>query len=448
MQDTNASSWASRSTFFFAMIGATLGLGSIWRTSGIAAEQGGGTFWIVYALTLTLISVPLVLAEAVIGRTHKASVTAAIGDLAERSKASPHWEILGLMCATAALGVGLGLLIISGWVLPYALDLWNGKFAAISLMQVGDYFAAVLNDSEQALFGALAMLGLACGLLAAGVRKGIGAVAWLVVPAVFALAVLSLHHSFLVGDMIAAGDWLFATESSSFSPKSALLAVIQALATLCVGLGIAATLSAYSSDKLPLGRVMIGVGLFDIAFAIAIGVIVYPLILAQDVLPSTGPSLLFVSLPHAFGNSIQGDTMGFLFFAMVLLVLLGTIVGCLQVVIGVVGHRTGWGQGRSAAMVALICAITLVVLSWVKLGDGDSDLWLALALIDRLIVLVLVPIIALGLSILVGWRAHKYGLVRALDRESYTFIRIWIGLLRYVAPVAAVLVLVAGWWVY
>jgi SNF family Na+-dependent transporter len=99
-------------------------------------------------------------------------------------------------------------------------------------------------------------------------------------------------------------------------------------------------------------------------------------------------------------------------------------------------------------MVGLLCALTLVVLSWVKLGDGDSDLWLALALIDRLLVLVLVPIIVLGLSILVGWRAHKYGLVRALDRESYTFIRIWIGLLRYFAPVAAVLVLVAGWWVY
>ena len=60
--------WSSRLTFMFAMVGASIGLGNLWRFPYIAGENGGGAFIIVYLIIILLLCVPLIMAELAMGR--------------------------------------------------------------------------------------------------------------------------------------------------------------------------------------------------------------------------------------------------------------------------------------------------------------------------------------------------------------------------------------------
>jgi len=56
----------------------------------------------------------------------------------------------------------------------------------------------------------------------------------------------------------------------------------------------------------------------------------------------------------------------------------------------------------------------------------------------------LLPLVCLGTALLVGWRLNKSVLRPQLARESDLSFSLWRGLLRYIAPPAIVLVMLAG----
>lgn len=440
--------WQSRTTFFFGLIAATLGLGNVWRTAGLAAEHGGGIFWIVYVLLMVLVAVPLVLSEAVVGRAAHGGVANAVEVFAKRSGASRSWGGLGLFAAASALLASVSLLLTSGWVVAVGLDLAKGEFAAVSLLQVGTYFQTLDVSHGRTMALSLGILAGLIAVLTIGVKRGLGSFVWLVSLLVFALVFVLVYHSLLAGDVAAAGTYLFQSDASEVTWKTFLYALLQAMTTLCLGLGVISTYAAYASKEVPLGRVMVAICVFDVGFGILAGVIAYPLILAQDITPASGLSLLFIALPQAYGNVVQGDLMGGLYFLMTLLVILGTVIALLQVVVSLIMQWTQLSRFIVAPLVGLcVAGLIWLVYDWIGSETGYST-WLAVALSDRLLATILVPIVALGFALLVGWQANTVGLVRALDRESHTFIRLWMGLLKYLVPLASVILLSMGWLAY
>jgi len=61
-------SWATRLGFIFAIIGAMVGSGNIWRFPRMMAMYGGGAFLIPYTIALFTVAIPLLIAEGIIGR--------------------------------------------------------------------------------------------------------------------------------------------------------------------------------------------------------------------------------------------------------------------------------------------------------------------------------------------------------------------------------------------
>ena len=440
--------WQSRTTFFFGLIAATLGLGNVWRTAGLAAEHGGGVFWMLYVLLMVLIAVPLVLSEAVVGRAASGGVANAVEVFAQRSGATSRWGGLGLFAAVSALLAAVSLILTSGWVLAVGLDLAKGEFAAVSLLQVGNYFKTLDANYDRTMGLSLSVLAGLIGILTVGVRRGLGLFVWLVSLLVFALVFVLVYHSLIAGDVVAAGAYLFDSDVTEVTWRTFLYALMQAMTTLCLGLGVISTYSAYASKEVPLGRVMLAICVFDVGFGVLAGVIAYPLIFAQDITPASGLSLLFIALPQAYGNVVQGDLMGGLYFLMTLLVISGTVIALLQVAVTLVMQWTRLSRFIVAPLVGLcVAGLIWIIYEWIRSQTGYSS-WLAIALSDRLLSTILVPLVALGFSMLVGWQANTVGLVRALDRESHTFIRLWMGLLKYLVPLASLTLLSAGWFAY
>lgn len=81
--------WKSRRGFIFAAIGAAIGLGNLWRFPFQAYKNGGGAFFLPYAVALFTCAIPLMILEYTYGRRVKGGSIKAFANLGKK------WEWLG-----------------------------------------------------------------------------------------------------------------------------------------------------------------------------------------------------------------------------------------------------------------------------------------------------------------------------------------------------------------
>ena len=65
--------WDSSLSFIFAMIGAAVGLGNIWRFSYVLYSNGGGSFFIPYLIAIAMMGIPFLILEYAVGFSFKDS---------------------------------------------------------------------------------------------------------------------------------------------------------------------------------------------------------------------------------------------------------------------------------------------------------------------------------------------------------------------------------------
>ena len=160
-----------------------------------------------------------------------------------------------------------------------------------------------------------------------------------------------------------------------------------------------------------------------------------------------GPALAFVSVPYAFGNVMQGELFGTLFFLLLVVAALGSAVAMIEPVVGTLIQLLHLGRFTATVLVGFVVWLLAAAVA-LSLAPAGIPAWLdygnLLALLDHLTAAVLLPLVALGTAVLVGWRLRP-GLLRVqLKRESDVFFSLWRFLLRYISPPAIVVVMIAA----
>lgn len=432
--------WQSRSTFVFALSASAVGLGNLWRFAYLLGENGGAPFLITYVACLLLVAVPVLIAEVIIGSRGRGSPPVALRWSAEHSGRSPHWSLVGVLACITGLLILSYFAVIGGWALAYADAMRGGTFAAASALETGRFLEVFLAEPG-ALAGWHALfLGLVVAVLALGVQRGIGVLVWLAVPTLMVLIGMLVVFALERGDTAAAREFLFSVQPLDFTRDSVLLALGHAFYTLGVGVGIGITYGAYSPERIPLARSVLAVAVFDTAIAIAAGIAIFPIVFANNIEPSMGPGLLFVSVPYAFGNLGDGDLFGTLFFVMVVVAALGSAVALMEPSVGALIQYLRLRR-LTAVLIAGVITWLLgfaVILSLSGRGPGD---WNWFALLDGLTAQWLLPIGALLVALFVGWRMDSQLLQEELSRESGMLFAVWRFVLRYVAVPAIIVVL-------
>ncbi len=422
-------------TFLLALAAAAVGLGNLWRFSYLSSEHGGGAFVLLYLLCLFGLAVPVLIAELVVGSYARASPWYSLREVADRSLRSRRWVWILLPAFIAAV-ITLSLYaVVAGWALDYAYSLQRGLLASASVANVADYYDALLMNLPRQVGWQTLFLGLAMAVVWVGVRRGVGTLAWMTVPLLLALLAFLVFFALENGDLAATKKFLFSAQMLDFTPDSFQAALGHAFYTLGVGAAIGICYGAYAPERLPIGRTVVAVAVFDTLISIAAGLALFPVLLSQNLVPVAGPGLLFIGVPYAFGNTLAGDLCGALFFLAVALVALGTAVALLEVVVASLVERWRWRRATAVFLVGALCW-ALALLAAESLADtkpGEQSLFFRL---DHLAADVLLPLAALLLSLFVGWRMRPE-LVRAcLYRETDGFYTLWYLLLRYIAPLA------------
>lgn len=438
--------WQSRTTFVLALSASAVGLGNLWRFSYLAGENGGGLFVLTYLLCLFLVAVPVLIAEVIIGRHGKGGVMEAMRWSADRSLRSRGWLLLGLLTCLTGLLILSYYVVVAGWAVAYAWYLQSGLFAAASVANAAEQFERLLVDPLWMIYCQSLFLGLALLALVLGVRRGLGLLVWLSVPALMVLLGVLVKFALDTGDLVATRDFLFSVNPADFSPRSVLVALGQALYTLGVGVGVGISYGAYAPRRIPIGRSVIAVAVFDTALALLAGVAIFPVVFANNLEPSMGPGLMFISLPYAFGNMMQGDLYGTLFFVLVVLAALGSVVAMLECLVAVVIQGLRIRRFTAVLLVgAVVWLLAMLVARSFDPGDSLSQLVPGglFRLLDNVTADILLPLVALLTAIFVGWRLRSELLRRELSRELDLFYSLWRCLLRYVVPPAIIIIVLA-----
>ena len=431
--------WRSRSTFVFVLAAAAVGLSNLWRFAYLLGAYGGALFLLAYLVALFTVAVPVLIAEVALGRRVRAPPPVAWGLAARRSRLGRGLEVWALLACVAGLLLLAYAVVVAGWSLSYAWHMAARSFAAASARDVAVFLEALLASPGRMLAWQSAFLAAAVAPVAFGVVRGIGAAAWVLLPALAALLWLLLDFSLRQGDLAAAQAFLFTSQPLDFDVDALFLALTQALFTLGVGLAVGTSFGAYAPERLPVGRSVLAVAVLDTAVALATGVIVFPLLFASNVAPDFGPGLLFVAMPYAFGNLPEGDAYGCLFYLAVVLAALGTALALLEPSVATLLSATRMRRWQAAAAVGAAVWFLAAAVAF-SLAPASPFAGL-MSLFDRVTANWLLPAGALAVAVFVGWRLDPALLYPALRRETGTFLAIWLLLLRFVAPCTLLVVL-------
>lgn len=436
--------WSSRTTFVLALTASAIGLGNLWRFSYMLGEFGGAPFLVAYLACLFLVAAPVLVAEILLGSHGRANPVNTLLYTAMRSEVSKGWTLIAWVGGLAAVLILSYHTVVAGWGLAYVEKLQAGIFADASAADAGREFAELLADPVSMLRWQAFFIFVVFLISGLGIYRGLALVFWLVGPALIVSLSALIEHALTYGDMETTGKFLFSVNLYDFSPASILAAMGQAFYTLGIGMGVGIAFGAYAPDKIPLGRAVIAVALFDILVAVAAGLAIFPLVFATNMEPTMGPGLMFVGLPYAFGNVMQGELLGAVFFLMVSIVAIGSAVALAEPAMSYLIERMRMPRPLAALFLGAIvwvlsvfCALSFNLWEDVALFGHMTPF----QLLDVLTTCVLLPLAALMTALLVGYRVRREILKVELHRESKTFFFIWRACLRYIAPPVIIVIM-------
>ncbi|MCK5893420.1 MAG: sodium-dependent transporter [Endozoicomonadaceae bacterium] len=431
--------WAGRSTFILAAAGSAVGLGNLWKFSFVTGEYGGGAFVLVYLVCIALIGIPIMMAETALGRQGRQSPMASMRKLARGSDVSRHWSLLGWM------GVLTGFLILSfysviaGWALAFTWDLGVGNLRGFTGEQVGTHFDALVADPVKLTGWHTLFMVLIALVVARGVHKGLESSVRVIMPLLLVLLIVLLGYSMIATDQFGrALSFLFSLNFSTLTWEAVLAAMGQSFFALSLGMGAIMVYGAYMPNDASIGSAVMTVAILNSVIALVVGMVIFPIALANGVEPSAGPRLLFVSLPAAFGQMPGGQIFGTLFFMLVSLAALSSSISLIEPLVAWTVERFLMSRVVAATIVsALIWLMGMGTVFSFNVWSGEEYQCFGMTvfeLLDFVTAKIMLPLGGLLTAIFASWIMKRSVIYKALNLSLARF-NLWRALCRVIIPV-------------
>lgn len=323
--------FSTRLGFILVSAGCAIGLGNVWRFPYITGMYGGASFVLIYLVFLAILGLPIMVAEFAVGR---ASVRSAAMSFDVLEPAGTKWHLYKYGAIAGNLLLMMFYTTISGWMLYYIYLMVSGRFEGLGAAGVGQVFGALLAD-PLTMAGYMALTVALCGgVCYLGVQAGVERITKLMMTCLLALmVVLAVNSVLLPGSEAGLSYYLMPDfgKIEEYGLREVIFAAMgQAFFTLSLGIGALAVFGSYIGKAKRLTGEAIWVIVLDTFVAIMAGLIIFPACFAYGVSPSSGPNLLFVTLPNVFNHMAFGRLWGTLFFLFMAFASMSTIIAVFE----------------------------------------------------------------------------------------------------------------------
>ena len=348
----NRDQFTDRWGFILACIGSAVGMANVWAFPYRAAKYGGGAFIVAYLIIAIFLGMVGVAGEIAFGRWGR---TGPLGTfrkaLTERGKGLRD---IGIIPIVGSLAIGIGYAVIIGWVLRYMVGAATGSVMAAD---TGAYFGAITGN-----FGSVGwhMLGLVLALvvMVAGVSGGIEKINKVMMPLFFVLFfIMAIRVAFLPG-AVEGYKYLFIPRwEYLLNPDTWIYALGQCFFSLSLAGSGTVVYGSYLDEGEDVVTCARRIAIFDTLAALLASMVVIPAVFAFGLDPSSGPPLMFITMPAIFQSIAGGRIISLIFFVAILFAGLTSIVNLFETPIEALQQRLGMSRRNASLLIVGVAAL-------------------------------------------------------------------------------------------
>jgi len=352
-------SFKSRLGFLLVSAGCAIGIGNVWRFPYVVGENGGGIFVLFYLLFLVAMGLPVLTMELAVGRGSRKSAVLAYKEL---EKPKSKWHIHGWFAILGCYVLMMYYTTVSGWMVSYFYKFVTGEFkAGMDVDATGSVFSDLLADPKQMGFWMILTVIVGFIVCSRGLQNGLERISKIMMTALLVLIVVLAVHSITLSG---AGEGLrfYLIPNLSTVEKVGIGNVIsaamnQAFFTLSLGVAAMEIFGSYMSKNHALAGEGVRICALDTFVAVMSGLIIFPACFSYGVEVTSGPKLIFVTLPNVFVNMAGGRIWGSLFFLFMTFASFSTVIAVFENIMSFAMDMFGWSRNKTAIINCIIILI-------------------------------------------------------------------------------------------
>ena len=440
--------WDSSVAFIFAMIGAAVGLGNIWRFSYVLYSNGGGSFFIPYLIAIAIMGIPFLILEYGVGFTFKESFSAIM------RRINPKFEIVAWILVLFVFIVTIYYMVILSWDLVYL----GSSFTFSWGTDAAYYFVSKVGGSSNLSNASFLLVPTAIGVVILwivlwfiahrNVDKGIGKVSKILIPALFVIMGFIIVYALtLPGAEIGINTLLTPDWGKLMDVNIWLAAFAQIIFSLSMGQAIALTYASYlPEDSKLINNVLIVVAsnsLFEICTAFGVFSILGYMSFTNGTpmvqLITEGTGLIFIVFPMIFNiMGPIGRIIAPLLFLAILFAGVTSALGFLEPMLNTTADKLGWSRKKTATVLSIVgCAVSLLLTS----GISSYLVGIVDTFVNEFGILVLIGI----QCIIFAWFYGVEKVMPALNGRSVIDVgSIWKFIIKYLLPCVLIVMWAIG----
>lgn len=436
-----------------ATAGSAIGLGNIWRFPYVTGENGGAAFLLIYIVLMLGIGVPVMLSEMIIGRKSQSNAIGSFKKLVPQS----YWWLIGLMGVFASFIILAFYSTVAGWTLHYV-------YSSLTHNLLGQnyevFFLDFKDSSLMPVIWHIVFMILTIFIVLAGVKKGIEKYTKLLMPLLFLLIITLCVRSLTLPGASKGLNFLFSPDFSKIDANTILAALGQAFFSLSIGMGTVITYASYIQKKENLGKIALSVTAADFILALLAGIMIFPAVFAFGIEPSSGPGLVFMTIPSIFEQIPFGNIFAIIFFLLLAIAALTSSISLLEVIVAFSVEELKLKR-RSATIISAILATIMglfCTLSWSTFKNininfstesemGGTKTMYFFDMMDFLASNILLPLGGMLIVIFVGWKLGKQKSIMELSNENKfksSLFNVVFFIIKFIAPIAIAFVFLRG----
>jgi NSS family neurotransmitter:Na+ symporter len=442
----------SRLGFILLSAGCAIGIGNVWKFPYIAGQGGGGAFVLFYLIFLVILGLPIMTMEFAVGRASRKSPVRAYQAL---EKPGQKWHIHGYFTLIGCYLLMMFYTTVAGWMLHYFYMTAAGKLAGLNAEQVAGKFTEMLASPATMTFWMVFVVVVGILVCAKGLQSGLERVTkGMMIALLLIMVVLAVNSLFMPGAKEGLSFFLvpdFTRMQEVGVVNTLVSAMNQAFFTLSLGIGAMSIFGSYIGKEHSLLGESVRIVVLDTFVAITAGLIIFPACFTYHVDQTSGPSLIFITLPNIFANMSMGRLWGSLFFLFMAFAAMSTVLAVFENIICCGMELTGYSRKKSSLVnLVLIILLSMPCVLGYNLWTWDGFAVFGGAVLDVEDFLVSNLFLPLGSLVYLlfcvtrygwGWQNYK----KEVNTGKGLKVQDWMrGYLTYVLPLIVVFIFAFG----
>lgn len=436
MTHTKRATFGSKIGVILATVGCAVGLGNIWRFPYMLGENGGAAFLLVYISCILFLGIPVMITEFFIGRYSRKNAAGAFKVMAPGTK----WSVIGYNGVAAAFLILGYYAVVSGWTLEYIVQAFSGSLEGKNATDFADEFTAFSTGVFRPILWTVVFIALTHIIIVSGVKEGIERASKVMMPMLFLILIALCIRSITLPGASEGLTFLFNPDFSKIDSSVVLSAMGQAFFSLSIGMGCLITYASYFGKQTNLQTTALQVTILDTLVAVLAGVMIFPAVFSFGIEPTTGPELVFITLPNVFEQLPFGNIWSFVFFVLLALAALTSTISLHEVSTAYVHEEYHVSRKKAAIIVSvgvtivgILCSLSMGVLSSYTLFGLNF-----FNLLDFVTAKIMLPLGGMMICIFTAKRVDKLLLKEEVTNHGtirFYFFNTYAFFVKYIAPI-------------